>query len=321
MDVPLDVRVREALVDRLRAASAAKTRKSMRGGGMSGGGGTPAGAARSRAWGQFKKTKHPKDPLTKAEWDELYDSWLEFKTESPEAKLSAAEYVKLERKARSAAKKAKAYSQSPAGIAEQEAYRERLRDAELARYAASAPEIPLRDSKEYLSDSDTDEEPEALRPLPTKKDIEADTADFLKEFEKPAKKARKPRAKKAATEKASEKARKPRAKKAATEKAPKKALTKKQAQAFIKVVRASNLAKARAALAAKKAAEKASGVKKPRKAKGIMCFVQEDGTLKSVEDLYVMSPKGRRVLKTGPTGRRVLRAAAKAAAEAAQAAA
>ena len=304
MDVPLDVRVREALVDRLRAASAAKTRKSMRGGGMSGGGGTPAGAARSRAWGQFKKTKHPKDPLTKAEWDELYDSWLEFKTESPEAKLSAAEYVKLERKARSAAKKAKAYSQSPAGIAEQEAYRERLRDAELARYAASAPEIPLRDSKEYLSDSDTDEEPEALRPLPTKKDIEADTADFLKEFEKPAKKARKPRAKKAATEKA-----------------PKKALTKKQAQAFIKVVRASNLAKARAALAAKKAAEKASGVKKPRKAKGIMCFVQEDGTLKSVEDLYVMSPKGRRVLKTGPTGRRVLRAAAKAAAEAAQAAA
>ena len=304
MDVPLDVRVREALVDRLRAASAAKTRKSMRGGGMSGGGGTPAGAARSRAWGQFKKTKHPKDPLTKAEWDELYDSWLEFKTESPEAKLSAAEYVKLERKARSAAKKAKAYSQSPAGIAEQEAYRERLRDAELARYAASAPEIPLRDSKEYLSDSDTDEEPEALRPLPTKKDIEADTADFLKEFEKPAKKARKPRAKKAATEKA-----------------PKKALTKKQAQAFVKVVRASNLAKARAALAAKKAAEKASGVKKPRKAKGIMCFVQEDGTLKSVEDLYVMSPKGRRVLKTGPTGRRVLRAAAKAAAEAAQAAA
>ena len=304
MDVPLDVRVREALVDRLRAASAAKTRKSMRGGGMSGGGGTPAGAARSRAWGQFKKTKHPKDPLTKAEWDELYDSWLEFKTESPEAKLSAAEYVKLERKARSAAKKAKAYSQSPAGIAEQEAYRERLRDAELARYAASTPEIPLRDSKEYLSDSDTDEEPEALRPLPTKKDIEADTADFLKEFEKPAKKARKPRAKKAATEKA-----------------PKKALTKKQAQAFVKVVRASNLAKARAALAAKKAAEKASGVKKPRKAKGIMCFVQEDGTLKSVEDLYVMSPKGRRVLKTGPTGRRVLRAAAKAAAEAAQAAA
>jgi hypothetical protein len=271
---------------------------------MSGGGGTKAGAAKARAWVQFKKTKHPKDPLTKAEWDELYDSWLEFKTESPEDKLSAAEYVKLERKARSAAKKAKAHSQSPAGIAEQEAYRERLRDAELARYAASAPEIPLRDSKEYLSDSDTDEEPEALRPLPTKKDIEADTADFLKEFEKPAKKARKPRAKKAATEKA-----------------PKKALTKKQAQAFVKVVRASNLAKARAALAAKKAAEKASGVKKPRKAKGIMCFVQEDGTLKSVEDLYVMSPKGRRVLKTGPTGRRVLRAAAKAAAEATQAAA
>lgn len=312
MDVPLDVRVREDLVDRLRAAATTRTSKSLRGSGMSGGGGTPAGAARSRAWGQFKKTKHPKDPLTKAQWDELYDSWLAFQAESPESKLKAAEYVKLERKTRAAAKRAKAHSESPEGIAEREAFREKLRDADLARYAAAAPEIPLRDSKEFLSDSDTDEEPEALKPLPKKrrptagdkafaKRLEIKTAEFLKEFGTQAKKARKPRAKKAATEKAPEPS----------------SLTREQALAFAKVVRQSNLIKARAALAAKKAAEKASGVpkvKKPRKAKGIMCFVQEDGTLKSLEDLYVMSPKGRRVLKTGPTGRRVLRAAAKAAA-------
>jgi hypothetical protein len=295
----LDVRVREDLVDRLRAASAARTSKSLRGSGMSGGGGTKAGAAKARAWVQFKKTK---TPLTKAQWDELYASWLEYRSDNPEDDLPAAVYIELERKNRDLKKTLKAYAESPEGIAARIAREDAGRDARIAAERAKYEAQPvLHDSKEYLSDSDTDEEPEALHPLPEKA---------------PAKTARKPRAKKAATEKAPAKTtRKPRAKKAATE----KALTRKQALAFAKVVRQSNLIKARAALAAKKAAEKASGVKKPRKAKGIMCFVQEDGTLKSLEDLYVMSPKGRRVLKTGPTGRRVLRAAAKAAAEAARA--